>query len=106
MYVGNIALVKRKRVVDESGIHYPIKRITVMSSTFTSKDCFVVPVDKDMADTLKGHGLRKGMPIAISGEIKPVKDKYGTLFFILKPTQIELVCNKKQKGTKAWKSRL
>lgn len=104
MYFGKVAVIRRKRVVDETGTHYPIKTFTVVVPVPEGREIFVVPVSEDMANRLKGLGLRKGVPIRISGEVKPVKDEYGTLYYIMNSNWFETI--KKQKGRKVWKSRL
>lgn len=68
---GNISKVKRKKFVNEQGVHYPIRIITAAVPYGTKATEFIqLEFDEYEGQHLNGHGLRKGVAIGIQGCLK------------------------------------
>lgn len=69
--LGHVARVKRNRVVDKDGIHYPIKKIVVAApyGTTSSKHMEYVMLlfDNDKGQCLNGLGIKKGTFLMADG---------------------------------------
>ena len=69
MYIGNVGHVERRRIVDETGIRYPLVAFTVTIQTPLRTRTVVVPMNERNINVLKGAKIRQGMPVRVDGEI-------------------------------------
>ena len=73
-FVGNISKLKRRKVVDETGIHYPIKEMTVAVEDGFGLDMmtafYSVRLTDDQTKYLKAMKAHKGSVISITGKTR------------------------------------
>lgn len=73
--VVTVTAVKRKRLVDENGIHYPIQKICVSEHVQTTRRhslYYILKLSPEYGMKLAGSGIRKGKDILIEGKIEGV----------------------------------